>query len=455
MRRLFTSLVVVTLIAIAYWTTVASLTATERFLNTANSWNPATCDLGPRVVRVGQQDLPDIDLQTEQNNCQNQVNSLPDPSSPVVLGQEHPIGEDTSPRYLDRVYAGCDNVGQVMTGFRVNTNGAGTENGTIQGSAMCTKELRRQNNTKTSYSPYVFAPSGVASLKADCQGKAMVGVGFETDPQNDDRLRLRFDCAYDVETLPASQETYFTGWYGDGDAVDALDQHTVKCPLSNYVLSGMEYVKCPNTQDITATFSCVPTTGVPVTSLDPTHEVYAMATVQPPNAELYVDVTGIMQYDEELKQIFQPLGQNVKNTAIEVGRMATRVGDGAVQVGKGLGSLFKGVGNGFVSAGNNVARVVRTRGKDIETTAKATESNFTSIPKHVRDKSIDAKNRFVDPELKRIGGLGGKISGEAGRFKTNLVQLFNGIIDGVPKSFTSFENTAKTCFQSVEKAWAV
>lgn len=417
-------------------------------------WQPAVCDLGNNTMlyAVPDRTTPDMAAQISGGECVAGTETYP--QYQVRYGAKYDVGADTSPRYLDRVFATCDDVSQAMKGFRVNTENAGSDHGTIQASAMCTKNAKRTRNTKTLRTQYRPAHLGAVPHVADCDGKGLVGIGFETNPDDDDYLRMRYDCAYDIETYPKDSQTYYTGWSGDGQSLDSYDQHTVKCPNEDTVLTRVEYYKCPHTRSVTAKFVCAPFR--PGQGISHDDDTYTAEPPTSPRAILTRNVSGDMNYERELAGVFSPIGENLKNSAIRIGDMATEVGKGLVKVGKGVGGMFSGVGNGFVDGGNAFVVKVKTAGQDVVQNDIGSIGNaFKSFPKVVKTRSDESVKQNLDPELDSVRNIGDDIKKSANEFKQNISKTFSGFFQAVPSAFKSFKEESKTCWKSVDRAWKI
>lgn len=422
------------------------------FVNVSEGWIPMTCKFDDSVTRIT---IADEDNFASLNDESAACHSTPDPGRfKVTEGEKHAIDFDMHARYLDRAFATCDKESQVMSGFKVNTEGVGTEQGTIQASAMCSTDLsHRRRNTKTYYTPYRNANLGASVHEADCKGKALVAIGFETDQDDDDNLRMRYDCAYDVETFPASSQTYYTGWYGRGNTVDSLDMHTVKCPNEKFAISKIKYYICPHTQEMTAVYDCVPYTDDPI-SIDDNH--YKADPYVPPGAILTEDVTADLQFEDEFRRMFSPIGKNIAGTAKSIGDIGKHVGEGIVKVGKGMGQLFKGVGNGFVGAGNNLGKNVKSSGKQfVNQDIGSIRNAAISFPKVVKSRAVESYKKNIENEIESIKAIGPNISNKADRFGKKIKQTFSALGSGIPYAFTKFGDTSEECWKKVGDAWRI
>lgn len=422
----------------------------------SSSWIPAQCDLGSDVQRFSTPDMqtfPDISEELKKTQCDASTGGSTTRHE-IAEGSRYDVGADDSPRYLDRVFATCDDRGQAMKGFRINTENVGF-NGSIQSFAMCTDSASRPlRNTKTERTSYRSARLGAQPHVADCKGKAIVGMGFETDPNDDDMLRMRFDCANDVETIPDQKLSYFTGWSGSGDALDSYDNHSVKCPNKNTVLTRVQYYECPHTKQVTAKYECAP--YLPMTPVSLENEVYEAEPVTPPGAVLTRDVSGEMYYVSELGKVFAPIGRDLKNSAERIGDMAEESIKGVGKLAKGLSGVFVGVGKGVVQGGNRLASNVVTSGKamvneDIGSIGTA----FKSFPKVVKTKADQSAKDNLKPPMDSVKNIGTQVKQDADRFKKQIAGTFTGLVGGVPTAFKTFAAESKTCWTEVGRAWKI
>lgn len=455
---------IVVLLLVLLSAALSSWRVEEGFYNASDSWPLAACDLGKDVTLHSVGDVSydgpaglanscPVDPQRQQCGPASAGNAL----GVLSEGPVAHIGSDTAPRYLDRAFASCDPVHGAMSGFRINTESVGSDRGSLQATALCAAHVqhRQSGNTQTRRTPYVNAWQGAAGLVADCDGdKALVAMGFETDAADDDKLRMRYDCAYDTEIDTASTARYYTGWSGTGDTVDAYDQHTVRCPLPRQVLTRVEYKRCPRTQLVSAVYDCAKTTHDPRIVVG--DAFYSADPPTQPSAVLTRDVTGDMQFDRELAKSFSPLAENLVGAGRQIGKIAENTVLGVGRVGRGVGAVFTGVGNGFVGAGNKMATQVKLGGEQfVKQDLGKVERAFTTMPGAVKARVDASVKANLDPALKAVTGVGKGINSSVENFKKRISQTFSGIIEGIPAAFDRFGGQSKTCWKSVGSAWRV